>query len=166
MTAYHGNCSAKIGEPGGSLYQSFAIPTMDELLFGAYFKISTTERSGNWDQTQINMQVTGLSPDTTIGGSVGNFPPVLFSWNATSGHYETDWFLVAGSVDLTSLSTFPTNAAININLQGYSDPTTMLWVDSAYAGGNAPVPEPATMLLFGVGLAGLAGYRRRQAKKK
>ena len=31
-------------------------------------------------------------------------------------------------------------------------------------GGIAPVPEPATMLLFGAGLIGLAGYRSRRRK--
>ena len=30
----------------------------------------------------------------------------------------------------------------------------------------APIPEPTTLLLLGIGLTGLAGYRKRQAKIK
>lgn len=35
-----------------------------------------------------------------------------------------------------------------------------------YTSGQSPVPEPTTMLLFGAGLVGLAGFGRKKFKKK
>lgn len=48
---------------------------------------------------------------------------------------------------------------IGLHLQGLSDGESESYVNS---GGTSPVPEPATMLLFGTGLAGLAGFVRKK----
>ena len=160
--AYDGTYAARLGAQNGNLYQSFSIIDGDTLYFGAYFSIITNEFAGNWDQTQINMQIAGL-PDTTIGGDVNSYQSGL-TWSFVGGStYISDWFLVSGMVDISGI-TLPANSAININLQNYDTANTRVIVDGAYAG-VAPVPEPSTILLLGAGLLGLGAYSRKRNKK-
>ena len=49
---------------------------------------------------------------------------------------------------------------------GYDiDKSLTITVGSSSTGGTSPVPEPATMLLFGTGLAGFVGTKLRRKKK-
>lgn len=57
------------------------------------------------------------------------------------------------------------NGTDNIVLQGFWPTNGSISHVSIYKGEGSEVPEPATMLLFGAGMAGLASFRLRKDKK-
>jgi len=56
------------------------------------------------------------------------------------------------------------SSSSNPNCSGNNQIESIIGTDIELAG--EPVPEPATMLLFGVGLAGVAGFGRRKKQEK
>jgi hypothetical protein len=151
--------------PGGAIMQSqmpnsgdqSEIDWINSVLGTSYTvdnlsKIDTPEGAG-WLQT---FDDDGLNEiDFTFAYNFGAEPEYFLvktgNLNSNVGDYR--WFLFSNNNELYDWGV--------INLQGYNllEIGKLSHLDTV---GGAPVPEPATLLLIGSGLLGLAGFRKQR----
>ena len=99
-----------------------------------------------------------------IAGAVDFFTPSVWGTDILLGTFE---FLAPASGPLGLETIFLGPIAGDYGFfggEGLVREWDTAWMPNNPTANMAPVPEPATMILFGTGLAGLFGYRRKMKK--
>jgi hypothetical protein len=123
----------------------FGVFTCDNQGFGSITNPGVAvDASGN---VALSTSCTGISATNSASDFLSNPGGPVTSWAFSSNGGVSTWWFYA-------LATGPTSAGASIYL-----PTSV-----TVTGGTSTAPEPGTLLLLASGIAGLAVFRRRQAR--